>query len=96
MPKHNIYPTPNPDGTNSDRRIELHWQRDSGVQVASTKWAGEVGSVPDTGAEFLPGTSVNGPLMAWDGQFVGLTRERINHLIKQLRIARDQAFGRDE
>lgn len=95
MAKHYLYPHPNPDGTNADSRIELHWQRDGAVQVASTKWAGQT-DAPDTSMEYLPGTAVNGPALAWDGQFVDLTREQVNHLIKQLRVARDQAFGRDE
>jgi hypothetical protein len=96
MAKHCIYPTPNPDGSDADRRIELLWQRDMYVQVGTTAWAGDTGSTPDRAAEYLPGTSANNLLRAWAGQFVDLTREQINHLIKQLRIARDQAFGRDE
>lgn len=99
MPKHNIYPKPNPDGTNADRRLELNWQRDGSVQLATAKWAGD--GEPDPAATYLPTrsgstSSVNMPPLAWAGEFVELTREQVNHLIKQLRIARDQAFGRDE
>jgi hypothetical protein len=32
----------------------------------------------------------------WNGFFVGLDRRGINDLIRYLRRARDQAFGRDE
>ncbi len=83
MPKHYIYPAPNTDGSTSDRRVELNWQRDGGVQIATTVWPGAPGTDPDTTVD-------------WDGQFVELSRTHVNHLIKQLRIARDQAFGRDE
>ncbi len=34
--------------------------------------------------------------MIWDGYHTDLDREGINRLIKNLRRARDQAFGRDE
>lgn len=95
MAKHYLYPKPSSNSGFQDRRVELHWQRDSGVQVASTKWAGESGTTPDTAVEYLPATP-DGPLPAWDGEFVDLSRDQVNHLIKQLRVARDQAFGRDE
>lgn len=95
MPKHYLYPTPNPDGTNSDRRLELHWQRDLFVSLASTRWAGE--GEPDTALEFLTAeTSADSPEQAWPGETITLDRQQINHLIRQLRSARDQAFGRDE
>lgn len=32
----------------------------------------------------------------WDGFFIDLDRRGMNHLIRNLRRARDQAFGRDE
>lgn len=95
MAQHMIYPRPNPDGTNADRRVELAWQRDMYVQIGTTAWAGATG-VPDTALQYLPGTPTNDLPRAWDGQFVDLDRGQINHLIKQLRVARDQAFGRDE
>lgn len=97
MPKHNIYPAAEPDAVVAERRIELHWQREMYVQIATTVWKGEPGK-PDTGQELLPGATDTIAEMprAWDGQFVDLNRDQINHLIKQLRVARDQAFGRDE
>lgn len=96
MPKHNIYPTPYPDGTNADRRIELHWQRERGVQLATTRWAGPAEKV-DFGQEFVQPDTDGDPLVpAWRGDFMDLTRDQINHFIKQLRVARDQAFGRDQ
>ena len=95
MARHYIYPRPVTEGAVQDQRLELHWQRDSGVQIASTKWAGSAGTAPDTAAEYLDDTSME-PLRAWAGQFLDLNRDQINHLIKQLRAARDQAFGKDE
>ncbi len=96
MPKHYLYPDPTRAGEDAAQtgRLELHWQRDNYVQLASTRWAGD--GAPDTAAEFLPGTSTNVSKLAWDGQFIDLNRDQINHLIKQLRAARDQAYGRDE
>jgi hypothetical protein len=96
MPKHNIYPTPNPDGSGADRRIELHWQRDGGVQLASTRWAGDPAKV-DFGQDFVQPNKDGDPLVpAWQGDFADLDRTQLNHLIRQLRTARDQAFGKDE
>ena len=94
MPKHYIYPKPLPDGTDQRGRLELHWQRDNYVQLATTHWAGE-GS-PDTTITYLPGDKGDQPVEAWPGEYVELDREQLNHLIRQLRAARDQAFGRDE
>jgi hypothetical protein len=94
MARHYIYPNPNPNGTNADRRIELSWQRDLCVAVATTGWQGEPGK-PDTAVEHLLGPGFPAP-RAWAGEVVELTRDQINHLIKQLRVARDQAYGRDE
>ncbi len=98
MATHNIYPHPNPDGSNADSRIELQWQRGGDVRIASTKWRGE--GAPDTAQVYLPGshtgTAASGLPLAWDGQFIPLDRDQVNHLIRQLRAARDQAFGRDE
>lgn len=93
MPRHNVYPPSTTPGVAPGERLELHWQRDGGVQLATTHWAGA--GAPDTATEFLPGTSVNETAPAWAGQFIGLDRGQINHLIKQLRVVRDQAFGRD-
>lgn len=68
----------------SNRRAELHWQRGVGVQLATT-----VSDEPDLDDE-------DGGELGWSGEFVDFDRAQINHLIKQLRIARDQAYGRDE
>lgn len=104
MPKHFIHRT-HPDGTPSANRMEIRWQRDSGVQIGTTTWAGD--GAPDPQQELLtsPGQAIKvggEPAEtttlkpAWPGGFVHLDRAQINHAIKWLRIARDQAFGRDE
>jgi hypothetical protein len=95
MPKHNIYPRPNPDGDGQNRRLELQWQRDSHLSLASTIWAGDPAQI-DTGREFIPGPAGEALMPAWQGEFLQLERDQVNHLIRQLRIARDQAYGRDE
>lgn len=94
MPKHMIYPTPNPDGTDADRRIEVGWQKypTGHVQIATTKL--QPGA--DRDREYVDASSDEPLRPAWDGQFVDLDRDQINHLIRQLRQARTEAFGRDE
>ena len=73
--------------------IEVRWGREDGtVQIVSRaedayggRWAEDV--APDilrTDVHFT------------DGYFVNLSRTAINQLIRNLRRARDQAFGRDE
>ena len=107
MPKHYIYPKPNPDGTDARARFELHWQRDGSVQLASTRFAGQ-GRV-DTTITYLTDGGADVPVQmsgantfsgdmpsAWPGEYIDMDRDQVNHLIKQLRVARDQAFGRDE
>lgn len=92
MPKQMIYPVPNPDGSDADRRVEVGWQREMGVQVATTKL--QPGAKRD--AEYIEGPT-DAPLRhAWDGQWIDLNRYQINQLIRSLRHARDQAYGRDE
>lgn len=107
MPRHNIYPhaglflgVPPAEGEPlpPSGRLELHWQRDGSVQLASTRWVGDPEQI-DTAQEWLEPESDTGsePMRrAWEGFFVDLDRSSINHLIKQLRAARDQAYGKDE
>jgi hypothetical protein len=98
MPKHHIYPPSGVDGASAPERIELRWQREQYVQIATTAWQGGTATTPDPGAEYLPAAADDDgeAKPAWDGRYVDLDRQRINHVIRQLRTARDQAFGRDE
>lgn len=109
MPKTNIYPHPNPDGTDASRRVEVGWQKDLGVQIGVTALVpgaspeleyviplgGGTATFPVTTTWTSAATSP-APQRAWDGQFVDLDREQLNRLIRTLRDARDAAFGRDE
>jgi hypothetical protein len=101
MAKHMIYPSANPDGP-QDRRVEIQWFRDQDVRIGVTKLAegADPGRVYVSGLEVPMTTTTSGaspePRNAWEGQFVDLDRQQINHLIRQLRIARDQAYGKDE
>lgn len=57
-------------------------------------WSREVGHVEI--ATIMPDDSVLEPTPEGNGWFVQLTRREINEMIRVLRKARDQAFGRDE
>jgi hypothetical protein len=98
MPKHFIYPRPLPDGRDAQSRLELHWQAGSYVQIGSATWAGDPNHVDSTLVYLQPATGivVPDPKEAWPGQFVELDRDQVNHLIRELRMARNQAFGKDE
>jgi len=82
--------------------VTVSWNRDGKVQVATvaadaderlrawTESAPE--GAPIDQPETQPGTSFR----FFDGWHVDLDRPQINELIRVLRRARDQAFGRDE
>ena len=104
MPRETIYEVVRPsrvlqdDGSWKDEelskptvRIEVGWSRDMYVQVATTK----LGSNSEPVAVDKDMVPVE-PEGIWDGQWVDLDRHLINELIRVLRRARDQAFGRDE
>jgi hypothetical protein len=93
MPKHHMYEEPDTVGQDITKRLELYWARESrSVMLGSTAWQGDPGQVA-TDREWLDGEP---PTPAWDGRLLSLDRGQINHLIKELRIARDQAYGKDE
>lgn len=91
MPKSSFYQNAAPDGT-QDRRIEVGWQRDGGVQVGVTALA--PGADPER--EYIDVPDGEPPKPAWLGEFIHLDRSQINSVIRALRQARDHAFGRDE
>lgn len=67
--------------------IEVRWHRDGGyVQLVTKATDPSEGRV----AGDSPETHVT------DGYYVDINRQGINDLIRKLRRARDQAFGRDE
>ena len=91
MPKETVYGeqlTFDPKDANPQVPVvDVMWGRDQQfVQIAS-----KVES-PDGGrwAEESPNSHVS------DGMYVDLNRASVNKLIRNLRRARDQAFGRDE
>lgn len=97
MPKINVY-APGDHGE-QDRRVEIGWWPNGGVQVGTThRQPVKLTSAPSeavmtaTGARATP--DADG--WTWDGQFTDLDRHGINQLIRALREARDKAYGRDE
>lgn len=94
MPRERITTT---DDTPFD--VEVTWQRDGNlVQVNTTAYDADqrlrdwVEVDPKTGEGTKPGTAFT----LFNGWHVDLDRNRLNQLIRVLRTARDQAFGRDE
>lgn len=72
------------DGT----EVKIGWSQHGSVQVGVSAAGAFSFNTP------LPaGVSINGP---YDDLWVTLDRQGCNDLIRKLRKARDQAFGRDE
>ncbi len=76
--------------------VTVAWGRDTTVQICTTAadaderlraWVEQV-----EGIQSQPGAS----FAMFDGWHVDLNRQQVNDLIRTLRRARDQAFGRDE
>lgn len=81
---------------------ELPWGPDDlGVAITEVRWSRE-GSDVQVVTKAVRRTdharlrAENEPLDYTDGFYVNLDRRGINDLIRHLRRARDQAFGRDE
>lgn len=97
MPKVNLYPLPNPDGTDADTRVEVGWTPHGGgsVQLATTKV--QPGAEEFRHREYFGGTDPEEPRRpVWNGWYIDLDRDQINNLIQRLREARDAAYGRDQ
>src|SRR5690242_21353067 len=77
--------------------VEVSWGRETGhVQIVSkcvNRFTGDRFVPEPTPEEIKAGAS---PIHYTDGMYVDLDRRGINNLIRNLRRARDQAFGRDE
>lgn len=69
-------------------RVEVLWSRDAGFVQVVTK------ATDAAGGRWA--SSYGDEYHVTDGYYVDLTRAEVNHLIRNLRRARDQAFGRDE
>ena len=84
MPKEVIYADGSVVSTGGKPVVEVGWHRDQGVQVATKCLSDLGGRLSDyEGVHYT------------DGFWVDLNRREINELIRHLRRARDQAFGRD-
>jgi hypothetical protein len=85
-------------------RIEVMWNREAGhVQIVTKatdaeggRWAGYPTISTGDNVTLTSVTSTIGDHHVTDGYFVDMGRLEINQLIRNLRRARDQAFGRDE
>ena len=64
-----------------DIALEVSWSRDGHVQLATKNLDDTTPLVPSSGG---------------NGWYMTPTRHQINELIRTLRRARDQAYGRDE
>jgi hypothetical protein len=67
--------------------VEVSWLKDTWVSLATVTADGQ--SLKERVKEFEDGETPR-------GLYVSLTRESINQMIRVLRRARDQVFGRDE
>lgn len=96
MPKEYVYGEPmafdpsddSPDAQMETPVVDIGWSREAGdVQIATRLREYEV---------FYDPERPDGPIPCQYGFYVTLNRTGINDLIRHLRKARDQAFGRDE
>lgn len=84
-----------------DSHVHLGWEKGlAHVELATIVPSGQIwaplGSTPDAGSEMIRSDThylVDSPHPGW---FVQLDRAGINNLIRNLRKARDEAYGRDE
>lgn len=75
------------EGEEGDKSVVcVKWSRETGdIQIATRLRTAEV-----------PGPDERGPIPAKYGWYVDLDRDTINEVIRVLRRARTQVFGRDE
>jgi hypothetical protein len=86
--------------SSGERRVSVAWGRDTHVQVgigwidpdAEKSKGGPLGWSGD----YLLSGETDEQMRFWSSQWCDLDRHTINELIRFLRRARDQAFGRDE
>jgi len=110
MPRERVFSSDEPYTVASSARsvVGVVWSRDNYVQVFTELFNDDLKYVAP--ADNTNTIDINAPLVTrvaegqdaerrrtWaDGFYVTLDRQGINHLIRHLRRARDQAFGRDE
>lgn len=96
MPKESVYGSPLAFDENDPRKaiVEVRWNRDQYVQVVSKCVDAQTGADGVRVMSDATGTDVRE--ISLGGFYVDLDRQAINDLIRHLRRARDQAFGRDE
>ena len=89
MPKETVYGSSLPYGEDDQgvSIVEVGWDREAGHMQIATKCVRRTDHGRMTEDEAIHFT---------DGFYVDLDRRGINDLIRNLRRARDQAFGRDE
>ena len=110
MPKEHIYdPTPRGRNVETDelmpeepRRLSVAWSRDRYVQVG-VGWVDSKLDVKDLpvhqqgfSPDYVQPTEADDQGRVWQSQWCDMNRHTINDLIRVLRRARDQAYGRDE
>jgi hypothetical protein len=88
------------------RRVTVAWARDTHVQVGigwvpdrmpeDGEQAPDMGGALGWSGDFIISTETDERLRRWSSEWCELDRRTINDLIRVLRRARDQAFGRDE
>lgn len=99
MPRERIYGAFTPFGDEDVRRtvVDLSWSREAGhVQMATLSIDGVTGDPVEIGTVELPTPDGTATAPILGGMYLQLDRDGINRLIRNLRRARDQAFGRDE
>lgn len=91
-----------PDEPEAECVIEVSWSKEaSHVQMATkvVRPSDHAPFVHETFLEYLeplPEDQLHGVLSMMSGMYATLDRDSINNIIRVLRRARDQAFGRDE
>ncbi|HEX6872670.1 MAG TPA: hypothetical protein VF163_16355 [Micromonosporaceae bacterium] len=110
MPKVNIYATAQP-GVNVEtgevvavtpRRVSIGWSRGQFAQLGvGTKVDPKdsvLAAIDGSGAAIAPDAYLGDVELGeeWKSEWIDLDRQMINQLIRELRKARDEAFGRDE
>ena len=97
MPKEIVYGSESPYGPDESAEsiVEVGWSREAGHVQLATRCIEASTHETYRPASPEPGTVVP-DLSFHDGFYVQLDRRGINGLIRNLRRARDQAFGRDE